>query len=65
MDNKQNPDGCANALCPSIDTTAPNFRAIWAQVIAAHTADQTVSLYYHGCDGAHPKVKAISVPNTW
>src|SRR5688572_16179721 len=57
-DNNQNPDLCTNDLYLSIDTTSPNFRAIWAQVIAAHTADQTVSLYYHGCDDAHPKVKA-------
>lgn len=64
-DNNQNPDGCGSTLYLSIDTTSQNFKAIWAQVIAAHTADQTVSLYYHGCDGAYPKVRAISVPNAW
>lgn len=41
------------------------FKAIWAQVIAVHTADQTVSLYYDGCDGPYAKVRAISVPNAW
>jgi hypothetical protein len=49
----------------SFDTSAPNFKAIWAQIIAAYSMDQTVSLYYDGCAGDYPKIREISIPNSW
>ena len=62
--NNQN-DGCTSARYLTIDTSQPNFKSMWAQVIAAHTAGQTVSVYLDGCIGPHPKVRAISVPEAW
>ena len=64
--NNLNPSpGCTSAQYLIIESTQPNFKAIWAQVIAAHAADQTVSLYYDGCIGPSPKIRAIAVPNSW
>jgi hypothetical protein len=64
-DNNQNPDGCTSAQYLSIASTSSNFKYIWSQIVAAHTADQTVSLFYDGCIGPYPKVRAIAIPNVW
>jgi hypothetical protein len=64
-DNNQNPDGCNNHLYLSFDTDAPNFKAIWAQIVSAYAMDQPVSLYYGGCMADYPKIKAIAIPNAW
>lgn len=63
VSNLQNPDGCTNAGYLVLDTSAPNFKAIWAQVIAAHMGGATVSLYYNGCLGNYPRVDAVAVPD--
>lgn len=58
-------NGCTSAQYLTIDTSLPNFKAIWAQVIAAQASGQTVSLFYDGCIGSYPRIRAISVPNIW
>lgn len=63
--NNLNPDNCTSAHYLTLDTTRSNFKAIWAQVIAAQASGQTVSLYYDGCIGPHPRIRAISVPDGW
>jgi hypothetical protein len=64
--SNQNPgNSCSSGQYPTIDTTQSNFKAIWAQVIAAQASGQTVSLFYDGCIGPYPRIRAISVPNVW
>jgi len=65
-DNNENPDNCQFSTHLVLDTTTPNFKAIWSQVIAAHSLGQTVTLYYDGCyQGAYPKIRVIAVPESW
>lgn len=63
--NNQNPDGCQSSQYLSIDAARTNFKYIWAQVVAAQAAGQTVSLFYDGCLGPYPRVRAVSIPNIW
>jgi hypothetical protein len=63
--SNQNPDGCSNSHYLILDTTQTNFKAIWAQVIAAQTTNQTVSLSYAGCSGPYPLINAVAVPGVW
>lgn len=63
--SNQNPDGCQSSQYLTIDTSTTNFKSIWAQVIAAHTSNQTVSLFYDGCLGPYPRVRAVAIPNVW
>lgn len=60
-----NPESCQSTQYLSIDTASPNFKYIWAQVLAAQSAGQTVSLFYDGCLGPYPKIRAVAVPNVW
>lgn len=64
-ENNQNLEGCQSSYYLALDPAKLNFKSIWAQIIAAHTADQTVSLYYKGCRGPYAKVTAVAVPNSW
>jgi hypothetical protein len=63
--SNQNPDSCTHSSYLAIDTTQSNFRAMWAQVLAAHAAGQTVSINYNGRLGAYPNINAIAAPNIW
>jgi hypothetical protein len=63
--SNQNPEPCSSAHYLTLDTTQSNFKSMWAQVIAAQASGQTVSLYYDGCIGPHPRIRAISIPNAW
>ncbi|WP_129776610.1 hypothetical protein [Peristeroidobacter soli] len=61
-------NGCTSSQYLGIDTAASNFKAIWAQILAAHTSGQTVTLYYDGCIGTtetYPKIRAVAVPSIW
>jgi hypothetical protein len=61
----QDPQSCGSTVYYLLDTTKPNFKAIWAQVISAQATGATVSVYFNGCEGAYPKVAAIAVPQSW
>jgi hypothetical protein len=61
----QDPQGCGSSIYLYLDTTKPNFKAIWAQVIAAHSSGTTVTLLFDGCSGSYPRVRAIAVPESW
>jgi hypothetical protein len=63
--NNENPDNCQYSAYLGLDPNKPNFKAIWAQVIAAQSMGTTVSLRYEGCIGPYPKVMAIAIPNVW
>lgn len=54
--NNLNPDGCQNAAYLTLDTTMANFKYIWSQILATHTAGQT---------GPYPRVRTIAIPNAW
>jgi len=62
-----NPDACSSSHYLYINTDAPRFREIWAQVLTAHSTGSTVSLRYEGCSpgGTYPRVIAVAVPNVW
>jgi hypothetical protein len=57
--------GCQSHVYYLLDTSKPNFKAIWAQVLSAYATGETVSLHFNGCDGIYPKVTAIAVPQNW
>jgi len=61
--NNQNTAGCADNRYIALDAAASNFKAIWAQVIAAHATGSMVSVLTNGCSGSYPKAMAIAVPN--
>jgi hypothetical protein len=61
----QDPQGCGSSVYLYLDTTKANFKAIWAQVIAAHTSGTTVTVLLDGCSGTYPRVRAIAVPESW
>lgn len=64
--NNQNPDSCGGSRYLYIDETSPNFKVIWASVIAAQTTGSTVTLLYNGCGGgSYPRISAVAVPNVW
>jgi hypothetical protein len=64
--NNLNPGNeCTSGQYLTLDTARTNFKAIWAQVIAAHASGETVSLFYDGCIGPYPRIRAISVPDMW
>ena len=63
--NNQNPDGCQSAQYLTLDPTTANFKYIWSQIVAAHTAGQAVSVFYDGCIGPYPRIRAIAIPNVW
>jgi hypothetical protein len=64
--NNQNPDGCGSYQYLHLASGSPNFKSIWASVIAAHAAGSTVSLNYSGCGGGpYPHIIAVAVPNVW
>lgn len=60
-----NPESCQSSQYLSIDSASPNFKYIWSQVVAAQASGQTVSLFYDGCLGPYPKIRAIAIPNVW
>ena len=64
-ENNQNAEGCSSTQYIVLDSTQVNFKSIWAQIIAAHTAGNTVSVHFIGCVGAYPKADAVAVPNIW
>jgi hypothetical protein len=64
--NNQNPDNCATSAYLYLNTTAPNFGAIWATVISAQATGSTVTVYYNGCNSSgYPLVSAVVVPHIW
>jgi hypothetical protein len=63
--SNQNPDSCSSSHYLILDTNQVNFKAIWAQVIAAQAQGQTVQLSYSGCSGPYPLINAIAVPGIW
>jgi hypothetical protein len=63
--NNQNPDSCSSSHYLFLDSTQTNFKAIWAQIIAAQSQGQTVSLSYSGCSGSYPLINAVAIPNVW
>ena len=63
--NNQNPDGCTSSHYLILDVNQMNFKALWAEVIAAQAQGQTVSLSYNGCSGPYPLINSIAVPNVW
>lgn len=63
--NMQNPDGCTSNAYLVLNSSAPNFNAMWAQVIAAQATGSTVALRYNGCAGNYPKIDAVAVPDKW
>jgi hypothetical protein len=63
--NNQDPVACGSSSYLYLDSTAPNFKSIWASVISAQATGSTVTLYYAGCYNGYPKVSAIAVPHMW
>jgi len=64
--SNENPDSCGTSQYLHLASGAPNFKAIWAQVIAAHTSGSTVQLRYEGCGGGpYPNIIAVAVPHVW
>lgn len=63
--NNQNPYGCTNTRYLVLDPSQPNFKYVWATVMAAQATGQTVSLSYTACLGGYPQINAVAVPNTW
>lgn len=61
----QDPQGCGSSVYLYLDTTKANFKAIWAQVIAAHSSGTTVTVLFDGCSGTYPRVRAIAIPASW
>ena len=61
----QNPDNCTNPLYLYLDTTTPNFKELYATVMAARASGETVSLFYDGCVGLYPRVSVVAVPHVW
>src|ERR1700752_5399577 len=61
--NNQNPDSCSSSPYLILDSTQPNFRAIWAQIVAAQSQGQTVALSYSGCTGSYPFINFVAVLN--
>ena len=62
----QNPNNsCFSAVYLALSTSAPNFKELYATVMAAHLAGSTVSLYYDGCNGNYPNITSIAVPAIW
>src|SRR5215510_5086772 len=47
--SNENPDACSSSQYLHLSPGAPNFRSIWASVIAAQVSGQTVTLRYEGC----------------
>lgn len=63
--NNQNPDGCQSSSYFALDTGSPNFKELYATVIAAHVSGSTVTLNYDGCFGQYPRVNSVAVPKVW
>lgn len=62
----QNIDSCSNGShYLYLDTTQPNFRELYATLLAALTTGSTVSLYYNGCSGGTPLITALAMPVVW
>ena len=58
-----NPNSCANPGHLLLDPNAVNFKYIWAQVIAAQTTGQPVTLEYSdNCVDGYMLVEAVAIP---
>ena len=64
--SNENPDSCGSSQYLHLATGSPNFKAIWASVLAAQSAGSTVTLRYEGCGGGpYPNIIAVAVPHVW
>ena len=60
-----NPDGCATFEMLYLDTNDVQFKGLWAMIIAAHAAGNSVSVQVDGCTNGRPHVRAVAVPAIW
>ena len=64
--NNQNPDNCPKgAIYLAIDSTTPNFKALYATAMAAYLSGQTVSINYDGCLNGYALVNSVAMPSVW
>lgn len=60
----QNPDNCTSFDYLELDTTQPEFTALYATVMTAQATGQMVVINYDGCgSGGYPIVHAVAVPH--
>ena len=64
-EHPENPEGCGSGGYLVLDSTQPNFRALYATALTAQQGGVTVSLNYHGCVGPYPRIYGIATPSVW
>ena len=60
-DGNQNYGGCSSTQYVVLNAAANNFKAIWAQIIAAQAAGLTVSVNFDGCYNGYPRAIAVAI----
>lgn len=65
--NPENPDGCTTPQYLTLDSTAPNFKLLYANLMMAYSQGLTVRLAYGGCTsgGNYPLITSIAIPSIW
>ena len=60
-----NPDNCGNSNYLALDTTAPNFKYLYANLLLAYSQGLNVSINYNGCLASYPLIISIAIPSVW
>lgn len=63
--DNENPDACSSSQYLVLDPSQPNFKELYATLMAAQAASSTISVYYNGCSGEYPIATSIAVPKAW
>jgi hypothetical protein len=63
--NNLNPDSCSNPRYLALDTTSPNFKFLYANLLVAYSQNLPVSLNYNGCTGQYPLIQSVALPAVW